>query len=394
MRKRFVSLFLICGLSLTACSNSGGEDATLTETTSAASEATAKTEASETAAESETEAENAPLEFTGVEISDEALENFSIEDDSSSSYHVFCYDKDMIYFSDINDGWRLYSYDGENVSLILDQQAYYIYYYDNCIYFLSGRNVDALTCNPNGILYKFNIESDEVTKLTDEIVHLPRADETGIYYSKEYDGKFYIYRLDEESGEEERLYEGYAYYRIGDYEISRVEAGKKGGDEIYDYYLLKGDEKICFLSGTTVFYDFIHDGVFYYKDQEFKTHTIDLKTGEKNILPIKRITFLGNEIYYCADDPIGCYSIYRWNDEEPELIYLIGRNLPFDTGFRGNWEDHDILGYGVYGLNRIYSDNKTLYAYVYPPNDVHEFHLAKVGPLDDGSGDYIIDPIH
>ena len=390
MRKNFISLFLICGLMLTACTNSCGRGTTLTETISAT-----LAEAGETAQESETEAENAPPEFTGVEISDEAIENFSIEEDSSGGYHIFCYNEDMVYFSDINDGWRLYSYDGENVSLILDQQAYYLYYYDNCIYFLSDRNVDALNNDKDGFLYKYDIESKEVTKLTDEMVYLPRVDETGIYYSKKYEGKFYIYRLDEESGEDERLYEGYAYYRIGDYEISREEIGKKGQNKVYDYFLLKNDEKICFLSETTVFYDFIHAGVFYYKASDLKMHTIDLKTGEKNILPISsRVTFLGDEMYYCADDPIGCYSIYRWNDAEPELIYLIGRNLPFDTGFRGNWEDHDILGHGVYGLQCVYSDNKTLYAYVYPSNVAYEFHLAKVGPLDDGSGDYIIDPIH
>ena len=394
MRKRFVSLLLICGLMLTACTNSGGEDMILTEATSAASEATAKTEAGETAQESETE--NAPPEFTGIEISDEDLENFSFESSFSGGYYqILCYSEDTIYFSDINEGWRPYSYDGEKASLILDQQAHYLYYYDNCIYFLSDRNVDALEYYPEGILYKFDIESGNVTKLTDEYVHVPKADETGIYYSKKIDGKFYIYRLDEESGEEERLYEGYSYYRIGDYEISRVETGKKGEDEVYDYYLLKGDEKICFLSGITAYFDLIHDGVFYCRDWDVVLHTVDLRTGEKNILPIKSsFAFLGDEIYYCADNSIGCYSLYHWKNEGSELMYLIGRNIPFDTGYRGNWEEHDTLGYGVYSLQRIYSDNKTLYAYVYTPTDVHEYHLAKVGPLDDGSGDYIIDPIH
>ena len=394
MRKRFVSLLLICGLMLTACSNSGGE-ATLTETTSAALEATAKIESSETVAESETEAENAQPKFTGVEISDEALKNFSFEKSSTYGFRIFCYSDDMVYFSDINEGWRLYSYDGEKASLILDKQAHYIYYYDNCIYFLSDKFVDALNYSFSGILYKYDIESGNITKLTDENVYVPKADETGIYYSKNIDDRYYMYRLDEESGEEELLYEGYEYYRIGDYEISRVQTGKIGQNEVYDYYLVKGDEKIGFVSGTAVCYDLIHNGVFYYRDWNSELYSVDLRTGEKNILPIKsRVTFLGGEMYYCADDPIGCYSIYRWNDEEPELMYLIGRNIPFDTGYRGNWEDHDTLGHGVYGLQCVYSDNKTLYAYVYPSNDAYEFHLAKVGPLDDGSGDYIIDPIH
>ena len=392
MRKKFVSLLLICSLTLTACTNSGGEDTTLTETTYAPSEATTQTESSETIAESETEAENAPLEFTGIEISDEALGNFSIRGSSAGGYHVFCYSDDMVYFSDINKGWRLYSYDGEKASLILDKQAYYLYYYDNCIYFLSGRSVDALTCEPNGILYKFDIESNEVTKLTDEIVHLPRADETGIYYSKEYEDKFYIYRLDEESGKDERLYEGYAYYRIGDYEISRKVIGKKGEDEVYDYYLLKGDEKICFLSGTTVCYDFIQDGIFYYKDWDFVLHTIDLRTGENNILPIDySFTILDDEIYYYDYDRVGVPCLFRWQNGEPELMFTIGLDLPFDTGYRGNYEDHDISGYIIYTIKGVMNDGKSLYVYVYPPNGVYkETHLGKIEPLDDGSGDYVL----
>ena len=392
MRKKFVSLLLSFGLMLTACTNSGNGVATLTEITSATLEATAKTEAIETAAKLETETENLFPEFTGIEISDEALENFSIRGSSSGGYHVFCYDEDMIYFSDINDGWRLYSYDGENVSLILDQQAHYIYYYDNCIYFLSGRNVDALTCEPNGILYKFDIESNEVTKLTDEIVHLPRADETGIYYSKEYEDKFYIYRLDEESGKDERLYEGYAYYRIGDYEISREVIGQKGVDDVYEYYFLKDDEKTCFLSGTTVCYDFIQDGVFYYKDWDFILHTIDLRTGEKNILPIDySFSILDDEIYYYDDDKWGARSLFRWQNGEPELMFTIGLNLPFDTGYRGNYEDHDINDYIIYNIKGVMDDGKSLYVYVYPPNGIYkETHLGKIEPLDDGSGDFVL----
>ena len=202
-----------------------------------------------------------------------------------------------------------------------------------------------------------------------------------------------MYRLDEESGEEELLYEGYEYYRIGDYEISRVQTGKIGQNEVYDYYLVKGDKKIGFVSGTAVCYDLIHNGVFYYRDWNSELYSVDLRTGERNILPYAfTFTFLGDELYYCANDSIDCFSIYHWNDEEPELMYLIGCNLPVNGAYRGDWDDP--LGYGFYGLHRIYSDNKALYAYVYPSNDVHEFHLAKVRLLDDGSGDYIMDPIH
>ena len=395
MRKIILSLILICGLALTACTNSGGDDAVFSETTSAASEATAKIEGSETAKESETESENTPLEFTGIDISDEALEKFSIKGNSNLyDVHEFCSTEDMVYFSNINNGWKLYSYDGENAKLILDKKVHYLYYFDNNIYFLSDRNVYD---NPvNGILYKYDTESEEVTKLTDEDVYFPRVDETGIYYSKKYEDKFYIYRFDEQTGEEERLYEGSAYCRIGDYEISREVTGKKGEDEVYDYYLLKDDEKICLVSGTTIHYDFIQDGIFYYKDWSNKLHTIDLRTGEKNTMPMRyTFTVLDHEIYYWDGDQWGAQSLFHWQDGEPELMFTIGLNIPFDTGYRGNYEDHDINGYIVYSLKDITNDGKSLYVYVYPPNGKYEeTHLGKIEPLDDGSGDYVLTMIY
>ena len=396
MRKNFISLFLICGMMLTACTNSSEEDTTLTETTSAASEATTQTEASETAAESEPEPDNLFPEFTGIEISDEALENFSFSGDNNPyDTHEFCSSGDMVYFSNINDGWKLYSYDGENAKLILDQKTHYLYYFDNSIYYLTDSNVKGSSPN-GGTLYKYDIESEEITKLTDEDVYFPRVDETGIYYSKKYEDKFYIYRFDEQTGEDERLYEGSAYCRIGDYEISREVTGKKGEDELYDYYLLKGDEKICFLSGTTIYFDLIQDGIFYYKDWDYKLHTIDLRTGEKDTLPFGfTFTILDHEIYYWDTDQWSGHSLFHWKDGEPELMYTIGLNITFDTGYRGNYEDHDINGYIVYNLKDITNDGKSLYVYLYPPNGKYdETHLGKIEPLDDGSGDYVLTMIY
>ncbi|MCM1298354.1 MAG: DUF5050 domain-containing protein [Firmicutes bacterium] len=389
MIKKFVSLILICGLALTACTNSGGDDTVQSETTLGTSEKIIETEADDTVIESKTETENAPLEFTGIDIPDETPES-SPTYSTSMKFHTFCYSEDMVYFSDFSRGWKLYSYDGENVSLIVDKKVHYLFYFDKCIYFLSDRNVGYYDYHIDGILYKYDIESGDVTKLTDENVHAPRTDETGIYYSKEYEGKYYVYRLDEESGEEERLYEGYSYYRAGDYVISREAIGKKGEDEVYDYYLLKNDEKICFISGTTIFYDLIYGGVFYYMDWDLEMHAVDLRTGECFNPPLTNFVILNNEMYYCDYDQWGGLSLFHWQEGEAELMYTIGINLPFDN-YRGNWEDHDINGYFIYGLYNVYSDGKSLYVYVCPPDgNFSELHLGKIEPLNDGSGDYVL----
>lgn len=191
MRTKLISLILICGLALTACTNSSRENTTPEESTSGVLEEITEAKASETAKPTETE--NAHLEFTGMDISEEGLTFSTVNNKApSAAFNIFCFGEDIIYFSDMTKGWKLYSYDGENVRLLSDKKAYYLYYYDKSIYFLSDKKVSALDYRYDGILYKYDIESEEVTQLTDEDVYNPRADSTGVYYSKEYEDKFYI----------------------------------------------------------------------------------------------------------------------------------------------------------------------------------------------------------
>lgn len=367
MRTKLISLILICGLALTACTNSSGENTALEESTSEVSEEITEAKASETA--KPTEMENAQLEFTGIDISEEGLTFSTVNNKSASfTYSVFCCDEDMIYFSDTTKGWKLYSYDGENVRLLLDKKAYYLYYYDKSIYFLSDKKVSVLDdYRSDGILYKYDIESEEVTQLTDEAVYHPRADSTGVYYAKEDEDKFYIYRLDEQRGEEERLYEGYTYYRIDDYVISREVIGKNGKYDTYKYFLMNDNEKICFISDTTIIYDFIHNGVFYYKDMNFILRSVDLTTGEKKTLPIEHnFTILNDEIYY-LDMTLGV-DLCRWQDGNPEKMPLYPRYFG---------------GEGLYTLKTLYTDGVSLYALVYPPSGANIYYMAKVEMLEE-----------
>lgn len=366
MKAKLISLILICGLALTACTNSSGENTASEESTSVALEEITEAKASETAKPTETE--NAYPEFTGIDISEEGLTFSTVNNKSSSfTYSVFCCGEDMIYFSDMTKGWKLCSYDGENVKLLSDKKAHYLYYYDKSIYFLSDKKVSELDYRFDGILYKYDIESEEVTQLTDEIVHNPRADSTGVYYAKEYEDKFYIYRLDEQSGEEERLYEGYTYYRIDDYVITREVIGKNGKYDTYKYFLINDNEKICFISDTTIYYDFIHNGVFYYRDMNFVLHSVDLTTGEKKTLPIERnFTILNDEIYY-LDLTLGV-ELCRRQDGNPEKMPLYPRYFG---------------GEGLYILNTLYTDGESLYALVYPPSGKVIYYMAKVEMMDE-----------
>ena len=364
MKAKLISLILICGLALTACTNSSEENTASEESTSGVLEEITETKASDTPKLTETE--NAHPEFTGIDISEEGLTFSTV---NNKSYSVFCCGEGMIYFSDMTKGWKIYSYDGENVKLLSDKRAHYLYYYDKSIYFLSNKKVSVLDdYRSDGILYKYDIESEEVTQLTDEIVHNPRADSTGVYYAKEYEDKFYIYRLDEQSGEEERLYEGDTYYRIGDYVITREVSGKKGKYDTYNYFLMNDNEKICFISDTTIFYDFIHNGVFYYKDWDFILHSVDLTTGEKNTPPIEyNFTILGDEIYL-LDLTLGV-ELCRWQDGNPEKMPL------YSLYFGGeDW---------LYILRTLYTDGESLYALVYPSGQGRVNYMAKIETLDE-----------
>lgn len=178
----------------------------------------------------------------------------------------------------------------------------------------------------------------------------------------------FIYRLDEQSGEEERLYEGYTYYRIDDYVISREVSGKNGKPDTYKYFLMNDNEKICFISDTTIFYDFIHNGVFYYKDWDLILHSVDLTTGEKNTPPIEyNFTILDDEIYL-LDLTLGV-ELCRWQDGNPEKMPL------YSLYFGGeDW---------LYILKTLYTDGESLYALVYPSGQSNVYYMAKVETLDE-----------
>ena len=377
MKTKLISLILICGLALTACTNSSEEQNTVpTDSTSAESEEITEIKADEAVEESKAKTENAYPEFTGIDISDEAL-TVSTVNNRTAGFPIFAYSEDMIYFSDIKDCWKLYSYDGENVSLITDMQAYYLYYYDKNLYFLSADEAMDIYGNLfEGILYKYDTESKEITQISDDPVYNPRIDITGIYYAKKYDDKFYIYRLDEESGGEERLFEGLAPYRIDSYYIAKRVSNTSGK---YDYFFVNGNEEICLAYDVAVVCDFIHNGVFYYVDQDLQTHSVDLRTGERNTMSIgKRFAVLDDEIYFIEGKIL--QSLYRWKDGNAERIRV------------DSIIDSSCEYLPLYQIQRIYADNKSLYAIVYDAeiNATHEYYMAKLEPSEDDSGNYVL----
>lgn len=162
MRTKIIFLSLICGLIFSGCSNSGSsQQDKATEPTSQNAEDTAKTEIG-----AESEPENRYPDFTGIDISDEGLAFSSLNNKVNLS-KAFCCNGDMIYFSNPNDMGKLYSYDGEAAKCLTDIKVYDLNYYDGCVYFLSGSNFRDLAEDRPGAVYKYDVQSDEITQITE-----------------------------------------------------------------------------------------------------------------------------------------------------------------------------------------------------------------------------------
>ena len=124
MRKKTIILFLIFAMIFTSCAETTLSQGDYTESSPTQTE---EKELSQTI-KSIPEAENAQNDtyppFTGIELSEKAL-SLSTANNKTNILGILCGsdDSDMIYFSNPDDNWRLYSYDGENAVRITDGRS-------------------------------------------------------------------------------------------------------------------------------------------------------------------------------------------------------------------------------------------------------------------------------
>lgn len=225
-------------------------------------------------------------------------------------------------------------------------------YYGNSIYFLSPdytRELDAWllpTEHRSGAPYRYDIENGAVTRLCDTLMDDLRVDENGIFCTiTDEKGTSYVCRVDPQGGECERLHKGFGIQHIGGYELTVEDSGENDG---LDILLVNGEEKVRLMTFAVPFYDCIHKGIYYYRDNNsgLSFHSLSLVNGE------------ARELEKCTD-----YTVF--NDK---LFIIKGDKLHLFTENEAEQvsvEPHAVgdLKY-EYNIHYLYTDNDKLYAVV------------------------------
>lgn len=381
MKTRITIFLLICGMLFTGCANSTPEQSRDGQSDTAAKNI--KTQQTESGGETsnigeaqnaQNSAENIYPPFTGIEISEKGM-TVSTLNNMTGGRRLFCYNEDTVYFSNPQDQYRLYSYDGENAKCLTDLQTDELYCLDGSVYFLNRPmpKKDRAT----GIIYRYDIESGETVQLFDENVYNLRVDDSGVYYMQYGEDDSYIYRLDPESGKGEQLYKGLIAYNLDDCVIT----SEGNLDNQYrDYFIEKDGEKVCILSNADIADDFVHNGVFYFWDYEqSRRYSLDLRTGEKDstytavpktvgeVNLTDGCTFFDGYTYLLTN-----LDIYRMKDAISEQIKVKGNHIIIGY-YDGYFDDNPI-----YKICSLYTDNKSLYALVAPTNEQQKYYMAKL----------------
>lgn len=357
MKKRCIITLLSVVLLMTGCTNVSGNSG---ETYSESDNDSSQTYISD---------EYPP--FTGVTLSEKDINEYSTLNNKPHTPQLFCSDGDIIYFSNPDDELALYSYDGKEAKRLSDIAAFSLNYYNDSVYFLFPGNIGELdawilpTTTRSGSLYRYDIESAAVTKITDTPMSDLFVDDKGIFYThKEESGVTAVYRLDPQSGESERLYRGFGVQHIGDYVLSNEE----NNDDGLDILLVNGEKKVRILSNVVPFYDCIHKGIYYYRDNNtgLSFHSLDLVSGE-----LKESE--GGSDYTIFDEKIllikkGKLYLSVGDDAEPILVE------PLMTG------DPSMPTYYDFYFEYLYTANGKIYAAAMYDRDRYAFARVDISP--------------
>lgn len=309
--------------------------------------------------------------FTGVTLSEKDINEYSTLNNKPHTPQLFCSNGDIIYFSNPDDGLALYSYDGKEAKRLSDIAAFSLNYYNGSVYFLFPGNIGALDTwilpetARSGSLYRYDIESGTVTNLSDTLMNNLFVDENGIFYTNiEESGVTAVYRFDPQSGESERLYRGFGVQHIGDYVLSNEE----NNDDGLDILLVNGEEKVRILSNVVPFYDCIHKGIYYYRDNNtgLSFHSLDLVSGElKDLESGSDYTIFGDKILLIKN---GKLHFSAEGGAEPLAVEPLMAGDPSMP-----------IYYNPY-FEYLYTANGKVYAVVWYDRDCYSFARVDISP--------------
>lgn len=139
-------------------------------------------------------------EFKGIPLSEKDINEYSTINNKAMTPQLFCGDGDMIYFSNPNDEFTLYSYNGKDTKRLTDIASCCLNYDDGGVYFLLPESTGALdtwSLPVVGSPYRYDIDSAAATKLSDTAMSNLRVDDSGIFYTKTEDnGESSVYSFD------------------------------------------------------------------------------------------------------------------------------------------------------------------------------------------------------
>lgn len=290
--------------------------------------------------------------FNGIALSEKDADDYSTINNKTNTPQLFCCGGETIYFSNPDDGFTLYSYDGKTAARLTDTAVCSLNYYDGSVYFLQPENagpLDTWLMPARGCPYRYDIESAAVTKLSDTPVSNLRADGNGIFCTRtDENGETAVYGLDPRSGEPEYAYRGFGVQNIGGYVLTNRLNGNDGLDTLF----VKGDEEIAVLSGAVPLYDCIHKGIYYYRDGNdgWTLHSVDLGGGKTA------------ELERCADYTVLGDRLFLI---KKGMLYLsaAGGALPVLVGALTTGDPSAPTDYGYY-FEQLYTRGDELYAIV------------------------------
>lgn len=355
MKKSFIIL-LSALLLTTGCTNStGGESSSETDNDNP-----------------QTVISDAYPQFTGIPLSEQVINEYSTLNNKQGMPQIFCNNGDMIYFANPADGLMLYSYDGKETKRLTDIAAFSLNYYNNSVYFLSPEYAGKLSTwllpmNPrSGTLYRYDIESGAVAKLGDTLMDDLRVDENGIFCSMtEEDGITYIYRVDPQSGECERAYRGFGIQHIGGYELTEEERSDNDG---LDILLVNDSEKVRILTYVVPFYDCVHKGIYYYRDNNtgLSFHSLNLANGDlKDLDDCSDYTVFEDKLFLIRKS-----KLYLSDGNDVKKVSV----EPYTLG------NPSTLNVYEYNIDYLYTANGKMYAVVSHKADEYSFAQLNFSP--------------
>ncbi|MCL2634610.1 MAG: DUF5050 domain-containing protein [Oscillospiraceae bacterium] len=251
----------------------------------------------------------------------------------------------IIYYTDFYSGKKLYKYENGGKTILLDERALHLVFYENELYYLKKTADDIFKDSALflGDIYALNPDTmEQRLVLSGNIRHFVITD-FGLFYSS-LDGLVWADMNGETIKQFTNSLQGVWIYKdnllIYDNE-----------NEEWFFINIYTEETVHFGSMNGVFY--IWNDTMFLSGDDYRLETnlleIDLTTGEMHIYPQKRMIYMtcvGDEIY--VSDMINLYKLDRENYEY----------IPIEID---NGEEE----YFLFFLAGLYTDEETLYSLIH-----------------------------